>query len=67
MVNDHGFFYWKTKRIFVCNPYSGYYVGIKERFGEWMEVWFEDLKLGEINPDILLIKMNIPDCNAWKS
>jgi hypothetical protein len=45
MVNDRGFFNWKTKRIFVGNPFSGYYVGIKERAGKWTEVWFEDLKL----------------------
>jgi hypothetical protein len=59
MVNDRGFFNWKCKRIFVGNPFSGYYVGVKERAGKWAEVWFEDLKLGEINPDTLQIIRNL--------
>ena len=58
MVNDRGFFNWKTKRIFVGNPFSGYYVGVKEREGKWIEVWFNYLKLGEINPDTLQIQVN---------
>ena len=57
MVNDRGFFNWKTKRIFVGNPFSGYYVGVKEREGKWIEVWFNYLKLGEINPDTLQIQV----------
>jgi hypothetical protein len=67
MVNDRGFFNWKTKRIFVGNPFSGYYVGVKERSGKRTEVWFEDLKLGEIDPDTLQIMINMTDCTAWRT
>jgi len=67
MVNDRGFFSWKTKRIFVGNPFSRYYVGVKERVGKWTEVWFEELKLGEINPDTCQIQVNMLNCTAWKS
>jgi hypothetical protein len=66
-VNDRGFFNWKTKRIFVGNPFSGYYVGVKERSGKRTEVWFENLKLGELDPDTLQIMVNMADCNAWKA
>ena len=59
MVNDRGFFTLKTKRIFVGNPFSGYYVGVKERVGKRTEVWFAGLKLGEINPDTLQIQVNM--------
>jgi hypothetical protein len=38
---------------------SGYYVGIKKRTGKWAEAWFTELKLGEINPDILQIQVNV--------
>jgi hypothetical protein len=66
MVNDRGFFNWKTKRIFVGNPFSGYYVGVKESPGKWIEVWFYDLKLGEINPDTLQIQVNALESNEVK-
>ena len=64
MVNDRVFFNWKTKRIFVGNPFSGYYVGVKEHSGKWTEVWFEELKLGEINPDTLQIQVNVLGCDT---
>ena len=67
MVNDRGFFNWKRKRIFVGNPFSGCYAGVKERAGKWTEVWFGDIKLGEINPDTLQIQVNMLGCNAWKA
>jgi hypothetical protein len=63
MVNDRGYFNLKTKRIFVGNPFSGYYVGVKERTDKWTEVWFGELKLGEINPETLQIKVYVTDCN----
>ena len=59
MVNDRWFFNWKTKRIFVGNPFSEYYVGVKEWEGEWIEVWFNYLKLGEMNPDVLQMQRNM--------
>ena len=31
MVNEWGFYNWNTKRIFVGNPFSGYYIGVKKR------------------------------------
>ena len=55
-VNDRGFFNYNLKRIFVGNPFAGYYVGIKERVGKRSEVWFDNFKLGEINPDTLHIE-----------
>ena len=67
MVNDRGFFSWKTKRIFVGNPFSGYYIGVKEGTGKWTEVWFKELKLGEINPETLQIQVNMLIYNKSKS
>jgi len=58
-VNDRGFFNYKLQRIFVGNPFAGYNVGIKERLNKWPEVWFDNFKLGEINPDTLLIETNM--------
>jgi len=67
MVNDRGFFNLKTKRIFVGNPFAGYYVGVKERAGKPTEVWFANVKLGEINPDTLQIEVNMLKPNGWKA
>jgi hypothetical protein len=64
MVNDRGFFNWKRKRIFVGNPFSGYYVGVKERTNKWTEVWLGELKLGEIHPETLQIQVNKLDCKT---
>jgi hypothetical protein len=33
MVNDRGFFNLRQRRIFMGNPFAGYYVGIKEAAG----------------------------------
>jgi len=59
MVNDRGFINYHRQRIFVGNPFSGYNVGIKERVGKRAEVWFDNIKLGEINPDTLQIEVNM--------
>jgi transposase InsO family protein len=59
MVNDRGFFNYHRQRIFVGNPFSGYNVGIKESVGKRTEVWFDNIKLGEINPDTLQIEVNM--------
>ena len=56
MVNDRGFCNYRRQRIFVGNPFAGYNVGIKERGGKRTEVWFDNFKLGEINPDTLQIE-----------
>jgi transposase InsO family protein len=66
-VNDRGFFNWKLKRIFVGNPFAGYIVGVKERVNKWPEVWFCDMKLGEINPDTLQIEVNMLSSNKNKT
>jgi hypothetical protein len=58
-VNDRGYINYYNHRIFVGNPFAGYYVGIKERVGKWTEVWFNFLKLGEINPESLHIDTNM--------
>ena len=58
-VNDRGFFNYYNQRIFVGNPFSGYYVGVKELPGKWTEVWFDNFKLGEINPDTLHIETDM--------
>ena len=62
-VNDRGFFNYQLKRIFVGNPFAGYYVGIKERAGKRTEVWFDNFKLGEINPDTLHIETEMSNCD----
>jgi hypothetical protein len=67
MVKARVFFFFFSKRIVVGNSFSGYYVGVKERTGKWTEVWFEDLKLGETNPDTLQIQVNMLDCTAWRA
>ena len=67
MVNDRGFFNWKNKRIFVGNPFSGYYVGVKEKKDKWIEVWFNNIKLGEIAPDTLHIVVNMIGNNKRRS
>jgi transposase InsO family protein len=56
IVNDRGFFNYKQNRIFVGNPFSGYNVGLQENKNGRIEVWFDYLKLGEINPDTLQIE-----------
>ena len=58
-VNDRGFFNYQLQRIFVGNPFAGYYVGIKERAGKMSEVWFCEFKLGEINMDTLHIETDM--------
>jgi hypothetical protein len=58
-VNDRGFFNYQLKRIFVGNPFAGYYVGIKERAGKMAELWFCNFKLGEINMDTLHVETNM--------
>jgi len=67
MVNDRGFFNYQLQRIFVGNPFAGYYVGIKERVGKWSEVWFDNFKLGEINPDTLHIETDMLKHDKMKS
>jgi hypothetical protein len=48
-VNDRGVFHLKGNRIFAGNPFAGYEVGIKETAGKESEVWFDYIKLGQIN------------------
>jgi transposase InsO family protein len=49
MVNDRGFFNLRQRRIFMGNPFAGYYVGIKEVAGEKSEIWFNDFLMGELD------------------
>jgi transposase InsO family protein len=49
MVNDRGFFNLRQSRIFMGNPFAGYYVGIKELPGEKSEIWFNDFLMGELD------------------
>ena len=49
MVNDRGYFNLHRKRIFMGNPFAGYYIGIKERHGNKSEIWFNDFLLGELD------------------
>jgi hypothetical protein len=49
MVNDRGFFNLRQKRIFMGNPFAGYYVGIKEAGEEKSEIWFNDFLMGELD------------------
>jgi hypothetical protein len=49
MVNGRGFFNLRQRRIFMGNPFAGYYVSIKEAGGEKSEIWFNDLLMGELD------------------
>jgi transposase InsO family protein len=49
MVNDRGFFNLRQRRIFMGNPFAGYYVGIKEVAGEKSEIWFNNFLMGELD------------------
>jgi hypothetical protein len=49
MVNDRGFFNPRQRRIFMENPFAGYYVGIKEGAGEKSEIWFNNFLMGELD------------------
>jgi hypothetical protein len=42
MVNDRGFFNLHQRRIFMGNPFAGYYIGIKEMAGGKSEIWFNN-------------------------
>ena len=59
VVNDRGYFHYKNQHFFVGNPFSGYNVGIKERAGHYCEVWFDNYKLGVINPATLQIETEV--------
>jgi len=59
VVNDRGYLNYHQQRIFVGNPFDGYNIGIKESKGKWAEVWFDNFKLGEINPVTLQIETNM--------
>ena len=48
MVNDRGFCNYKSKRIFIGNPFAGYNVGIKEIEDE-TEIWFDDFQIGTVD------------------
>jgi hypothetical protein len=60
MVNDRGFFNLRQRRIFMGNPFAGYYVGIKEAAGEKSEIWFNDFLMGELDEKT----GQISPCNA---
>jgi hypothetical protein len=49
MVNDRGFFNLRQRRIFMGNPFAGYYVGIKEMAGGKSEIWFNNFLMGELD------------------
>jgi len=69
MVNDRGWTNFKTKRIFIGNPFAGYNVGIKNsRTGDF-EVWFDDFLIGSIDSGKLefqsltgTIKLQVATC-----
>ncbi|WP_461246334.1 hypothetical protein [Treponema sp. R6D11] len=44
------------KRVFVGNPFAGYYAGVKEYVGKPAEIWFGNYLLGTINNDTGLIE-----------
>jgi hypothetical protein len=39
----------RKRRIFIGNPFAGYYAGIKEVIGEKSELWFNDILMGELD------------------
>jgi len=58
IVNDRGFLNLNQKRVFVGNPFAGYYAGVKEFVDKPTEVWFGNYLLGVINNDTGLIEPN---------
>jgi hypothetical protein len=58
MVNDRGFLYINQKRVFVGNPFAGYFAVEKEYVDKPTEVWFGNYLLGTINNDTGPIEPN---------
>ena len=48
MVNDRGFCNYKSKRIFIGNPFAGYNIAIKEVNGI-TKFWFDDFLIGTLD------------------
>jgi transposase InsO family protein len=57
-VNHRGYIILKQKRVFVGNPFAGYYVGVKEYVDKPTEVCFGNYLLGTINRETGLIEPN---------
>ena len=49
MVNDRGWMNFKSKRIFIGVPFSGYNVGIRSGKSDDYEIWFDDFCIGTID------------------
>ena len=58
IVNDRGFLNLNQRRVFVGNPFAGYYAGVKEYLNKPTEVYFGNYLLGVINNDTGLIEPN---------
>ena len=54
MVNDRGFCNYKSKRIFIGNPFAGYNVAIKESEGV-IKFWFDDFLIGSVDKNTGLL------------
>jgi hypothetical protein len=46
MMDDRGFSNLRQSRIFLENPFAGYYAGLKKPAGEKSGVWFNDFLMG---------------------
>lgn len=49
MVNDRGCVNYKGHRIFICNAFNGFNIGLDTSGDETTKVWFDDNHIGDIN------------------
>lgn len=66
MVNDRGFCNYKSKRIFIGNPFSGYNIAIKEIDGI-TKFWFDDFLIGTLDEKTGLLLPETDSIKAAKS
>ena len=48
-VNNRGCITLDCQKVFISNVFAGFNVGLKENNDETMSVWFDNLRLGEID------------------
>jgi transposase InsO family protein len=65
-VNDRGFCNYKSKRIFIGNPFSGFNIAIKEIDGV-TKFWFDDFLIGALDEKTGLLLPEYDNIKAAKS
>jgi transposase InsO family protein len=66
IVNDRGYCNFKSKRIFIGNPFAGYNIAIKESDGV-TKFWFDDFLIGALDEKTGLILLETKSIKAKKS